>query len=192
MTRRRIIFRPDGEIGFFISPEINGDRDEFQKMGSADACDLAWHEIKNLFCGVQVYDDFKQACDVMQRCFHSSVAPAEPEPPVYLLSLNGVCCNELYEINHGEVKRICETNPVYVQVYYCEQDSALVDTARFDCPPGVTQEAVLRAIHTAQNEMPIGEDEDRLSWMDDILTRASLALHSTWAYVPIAGVVEVD
>ena len=192
MTRRRIIFRPSGGIGFWITPEINGDHDEFQHIGSSDTCDLTWVEMKNLFCGVQSYDDFKQACDAMQRCFHSSIAATEPDPPLHLLSLDDISCDELYEIGHGEVKRLYETNPVYVQIYYREQESSIVDTACFDCPPGMAQEDVLHAIHAAQKEMPIKEDEDRLSWMDDILTRASQALHSTWEYVPIAGVFEVE
>lgn len=192
MTRRRIIFKPTGGIGFWTTPEINGDHDEFQRMGSADTCDLAWPEMKSLFCGVQSYDDFKQACDAMQRCFHSSITAAEPELPLHLLSLDGICCDELYEIGHGEVRRMYETNLIYVQVYYREQESRIVDTARFDCPPGMTQQEVLQAIRAAQIEMPIRADEDRLSWMDDILTRASMTLRSTWEYVPIAGVIEVD
>lgn len=192
MTRRRIIFRPSGGIGLWITPEINGDHDEFLRMGSADTCDLTWAEMKSLFCGVQTYDDFKTACDAMQRCFHSSIAAAEPEPPLHLLTLDDIRCDELYEIGHSEVKRMYDVNPVYVQIYYREQESSTVDTACFDCPPGVTQEEVLHAIHTAQKEMPIKEDEDRLSWMDDILSQASLALCSTWEYVPIAGVIEIE
>ena len=42
MTRRRIIFRPGGGIGLWITPEINGDSDELKRIGSADACDLTW------------------------------------------------------------------------------------------------------------------------------------------------------
>lgn len=192
MTRRRIIFRPSRGIGFWITPEINGDREEFQQIDSADTCDLTWTEIKNLFCGVQNYDDFRQACDALQRCFHSSIAVAEPEQPSHLLALDDIICDELYEIGHSEVRRLYGVNPVYVQIYYREQESAIVDTACFDCPPGMTQEEVLHAIHTAQKEMPIKEDEDRLSWMDDVLTCTSLAIHSTWEYVPIAGVIEVE
>ena len=67
-----------------------------------------------------------------------------------------------------------------------------MDTVQFDCPPGVTQEEVLRAVRDAQREIPIGDDEDRVSWMDDVLTRASLALRATWEYVTIAGSIEVD
>ena len=117
MTRRRIIFRPSGGIGFWITPEINGDHDEFLRMGSADTCDLTWAEMKSLFYGVQTYDDFKTACDAMQRCFHSSIAAAEPEPPLHLLTLDDIHCDELYEIGHGEVRRMYDVNPVYVQIY---------------------------------------------------------------------------
>ena len=191
MTRRRIIFKPTGGIGFWTTPEINGDHDEFQRMGSADTCDLAWPEMKSLFCGVQSYDDFKQACDAMQRCFRSSITAAELEPPLHLLSLDGICCDELYEISNNVVRRVYETNLVYVQVYYREQESSIVDTVQFDCPPGVSQEEVLQAINSARIEMPIREDEDRISWMDDVLTRSSLTLHATWAYIPIAGVIDV-
>lgn len=191
MTRRRIIFRPSGGIGFWITPEINGDSEEFQRTGSSDTCDLTWTEMKNLFCGVQNCDDFRQACYTLQRCFCSSIAAIEPEPPLHLLSLDGICCDELYEIGSNEVKRVYETNPIYAQVYFREQESSIVDTVQFDCPPGVSQEEVLQAINSARIEMPIREDEDRISWMDDVLTRASLTLHATWAYIPIAGVIDV-
>ena len=191
MTRRRIMFKPSGGIGFWLTPEINGDRDEFQRIGSADSCDLTWPELKNLFCGVQSYDDFRRACDALQRSFHSSVGSADIEPPLHKISLDGVCCDELYEIEFGEVRRMYETNLIYVQVYYREQESSIVDTVQFDCPPGVSQEEVLQEIKAAQIKMPVRDDEDRISWMDDILTCASLALHATWEYILIAGVIDV-
>ena len=192
MTRRRIMFRPNGGIGFWITPEINGDCDEFIRIGSADTCDLTWAEMKNLFSGVQSYDDFRQASDALQRCFHSCVAASATEPPVYKLSLDGISCDELYEVDQGQVRRVYETNLVYVQIYYREQESSIVDTVQFDCAPGISQEEVLQAINAARIAMPIREDEDRISWMEDVLTRASLPLHATWQYIPIAGVVEVS
>lgn len=192
MTRRRIIFRLSGGIGLWITPEINGDSDELERIGSADTCDLTWPEMKNMFRGVQSWRDFRDACEAVQRSFHSSIAAAPPEPPIHMLSLEGICCDELYEVVYGEVRRIYGTNPIYVQIHYREQESPIVDTAQFDCPPGVTQQEVLQAVRDAQRDMPIGDDEDRVSWMDDVLTRASLALCATWEYVTIAGSVEVD
>ena len=192
MTRRRIIFRPGGGIGLWITPEINGDSDELKRIGSADACDLTWPEMKNLFRGVQSWRDFQEAGDAVQRSFHSSIATVPIEVPRHMLSLDGICCDELYEAGHGEVRRVFGTNPIHVQIHYREQESPIVDTAQFDCPPGVTQEEVLQAVRDAQRDMPIGDDGDRVSWMDDVLTRASLALHATWEYVTIAGSIEVD
>ena len=192
MTRRRILYRPDSGVGFWITPEINGDRDEFLRIGSADVCDLTWDEMKNLFCGIQCYEDFERAAYAMQRCYHSSISQSPAIPPRYILSLDDVCCDELYEAAQGQVKRIYGTNLIHVQIYYREQESSDLDTVQFDCPPGKTQAEVLDAIRSAQREMPIGEDEDRISWMDDVLSRAALSLHSTWEYVPIAGVIEVE
>lgn len=65
MTRRRIIYRSSGGIGFWTTHEINGYHEEFQRIGSSDTCDLTWTEMKNLFYGVQNYDDFRQACDTL-------------------------------------------------------------------------------------------------------------------------------
>ena len=192
MTRRRIMFKPHGGIGFWITPEINGDCDEFNRIGSADSCDLTWTEMKNLFSGVQSYDDFRQSSEALQRCFHSCVAASAPESLAHMLSLDGISCDELYEVDQGEVRRVHETNLIYVQVYYREQESSIVDTVQFDCLPGISQREVLQAINASRNEMPIREDEDRISWMEDVLTRASLTLHATWEYIPIAGVVEVS
>ena len=176
MTRRRILFRTESGIGFWITPEINGDSEEMSFFCSADCSDQK---------------DFSLTSDAVQRSFHSAIKN-EVHPIQYKLSLDDIHCDELYEVRHGEVTRIYGSNLIYVQVYYREQESSIVDTVQFDCPPGLTQKEVLQAIQTAKKEQPISEDEDRLSYMDDVLTRAALSLHAAWAYIPIAGVIEVE
>ena len=191
MTRRRILFRTESGIGFWITPEINGDSEEMSFFCSADCSDLKWTEMKAMFMGVQNQKDFSLTSDAVQRSFHSAIKN-EVHPIQYKLSLDDIHCDELYEVRHGEVTRIYGSNLIYVQVYYREQESSIVDTVQFDCPPGLTQKEVLQAIQTAKKEQPISEDEDRLSYMDDVLTRAALSLHAAWAYIPIAGVIELE
>lgn len=191
MTRRRIIFRPVSGVGFLITPEINGDSEELIRFGSADACDLNWPEMKAMFMGVQNPHDFETASNAVQRSFHSACAD-EILSVQYHLSLDDLRCDELYEIDHGDVKRVYGTNLIYVQIHYFEQESAIQDTAEFDCPPGIAEAEVMQAIQAAKAEMPIAGDEDRLTYMDDVLSRAAVALNASWAYVSIAGVVEME
>lgn len=190
MTRRRIMM-PCG-IGFWITPEINGDHDELMTFGSSDSCDLTWSEIRALFMGAQDKAAFEQASVMAQRCFHSSIGATEPMPLTYHLSLDGLRCDELYRVQNGELQRIYNVNCLYVQIHYSGQESSIVDTAEFDCPPGVTKGELLDAIRAARKELPYQEDEDRLDYMDDVLTRAAIELHATWHYISISTCLEAE
>lgn len=191
MTRRRFMFSQDN-IGFCLSPELLGDKTELEDANSPDACDLTWPELKALFMGVQNQEGFEVACAVAQLTYHPACGSVSPQPPTFHLSLEGVSCDELYIIRHGEVERVHDVNPLYVQIYYREQESSIVDTVAFDCPPGVTEADVKQAIRKAMREIHRTEDDDRLSYMDDVLTNASLKLHATWTYLPIIECLEVE
>lgn len=190
MTRRRFMFSA-GTIGFFLSPELLGDKFELEEAHSSDACDLTWPELKALFMGVQNQEGFEVACAVAQLTYHPACGSVSPQPPAFHLSLKDVSCDELYIIRHGEVERVYGVNPQHVQIYYREQESSIIDTVAFDCPPGVTEAAVKQAIRNAMQEIHRTEDDDRLSYMDDVLTNAAQKLHATWAYLPIIECLEV-
>ncbi len=190
MTRRRIMM-PCG-IGFWITPEINGDQDELMTFGSSDSCDLTWAELRALFMGAQDKAAFEQASVMAQRCFHPSIGATELLPLTYRLSLDGLRCDELYQMENGEVQRVYNVNCLYVQIHYGGQESSILDTAEFDCPPGVTKEELLDAIRAARRELPCQEYEDRLDHMDDVMTRAGIKLHAAWRYIPISTCLEVE
>lgn len=191
MLRRRVLF-PVPSIGFWLSPEFLGDKEELAKANSTDSCDLTWEEIKAMFMGVENPVAFEVACIAAQACYHNSETNALSERPTFHLSLDGLHCDELYLAAHGEVKRMHNVNTLYLQVYYCEQDSSINDTVAFDCPPGVTKEDLLRAVSEAQEKIPIKADTSRLDRMDDVLTCAALKLHATWEYLPIVICLEVE
>lgn len=162
------------------------------EAGLLCSCDLDWPELKTIFHGVRDIVGFEVACAVAQLAFVPSEGERSSQPPVFHLALDDLRCNELYRIEYGEVKRMYGVNPLRIQVYYREQDNKTVDTVEFDCPPGMTAQELEQAIAAFMKEMPMTEDEDRLSHMEDVLTCAACKLHATWAYLPIAKCVEVE
>lgn len=192
MTTRRIIFPAPSEIGFWLSPPLVGDKSELPEAGASCSCDLDWLELKAIFQGVHTIQAFEVACAVAQLAFTPTEGERRSQPPVFHLSLEDLRCDELYRIEHGEVKRMYGVNPLRIQVYYREQENKTVDTVEFDCPPGMTAQELEQAIAAAMQEMPVSEDEDRLSRMEEVLTCAAMTLHATWAYLPIAKCLEVE
>ena len=190
MTRRQILFVPEG-LGFWLSPVLAGDKLELITSGSEDSCDLTWPELKAMFMGVNTKEGFEVACMVAQLTFHLSGACAESMPPTFHLSMDGIDCDELYVIRHGEVEQLHGINPLRIQIYYPEQENKVVDTVEFDCPPGVTAEQVKQVVQDAMEEVQRSEEEDRLTYMEAVLTVAALKLHATWMYIPIVECMEV-
>ena len=73
MTRRTISFI-DSAGQSYKTPEFNGDKEEFEKMGSADSCDKNWPEIESEFLNVKTLKEFSDASIKAQRFYHSSIA----------------------------------------------------------------------------------------------------------------------
>jgi hypothetical protein len=73
MTRRTLIFIDEAGQSF-ITPEFNGDKEEFEQFGSADSCDKKWVEIEAGFQNVKTLEEFKAANAIAQRYYHSSIA----------------------------------------------------------------------------------------------------------------------
>lgn len=165
--------------------------DETKLLSSPAEYEKQWYEIKALFMGVQNHLDFFTACKAMKQGWPACVVE-EAQEPRFHLSLEDIRCDELYEMKHGDIRRVHGTNLIYVQIYYREQESSIADTVEFDCPPGTTEAEVMQVIRTAKQEMPIGTEEDRLSHMEDVLSRTAVALHASWSYVTIAGGIEVE
>lgn len=85
MTRKQYLFEKNGMT--IISPEFNGDRNEFIQAGSLDSCDKAWAEIEYELCECNSIEDFLAACDRIQMYYHSSVNP-DIEFETCLITLN--------------------------------------------------------------------------------------------------------
>ena len=190
MIKRQIMYAPGG-VGFWLSPVLTGDRQELLDGGSSVSCDLSWPELKAMFMGVNTMEGFEVACVVAQLTYHPNGGYHTPASPSFHFSMDNVACDELYLISNGEVKRLYGINPLRVQLYYPEQESKVVDTVEFDCPPGVTEDQVKQNLRSAMKEKKRSEDEDRLTYMEDVLTLAALRLHATWNYLPVIECLEV-
>lgn len=190
MIKRQIMYAP-GSVGFWLSPVLAGDQQELLDDGSSGSCDLSWLELKAMFMGVNAMEGFEVACLVAQLTYHPASGCLSLASPSFHLSMDNVACDELYLISNGEVKRLYGINPLRVQLSYPEQESNVVDTVEFDCPPGVTEDQVKQTLHSAMKEKKRCEDEDRLTYMEDVLTLAALRLHATWSYLPIIECLEV-
>lgn len=190
MIKRQIMYAPSG-VGFWLSPILAGDRQELLDDRSSDSCDLSWPELKAMFMGVNTMEGFEVACMVAQLTYHPASECLTPAPPSFHLSMDGIACDELYLIRNGEVERLHGINPLRIQVFYPEQENKVVDTVEFDCPPGVTEDLVKQTVRDAMKEVKHCEDEDHLTYMEDVLTLAALHLHATWNYLPIIECLEV-
>lgn len=60
MTRRRVCFVTQKGIRY-VSPEYNGDKEEFELFGMKDTCEKNWSEIMNVFNAVKTFPDFVKA-----------------------------------------------------------------------------------------------------------------------------------
>lgn len=70
MTRRRIYF-PTKDGKYTISPELNGDREELELVGSLDTCDLTWKEMVEMLSGIKDTYHFFLAIHDIVTSYHS-------------------------------------------------------------------------------------------------------------------------
>ena len=94
MTRKRIVFT-DSLNRRFVSPELNGDKTEFELFGMGDQCTSKWNEIIKIFSDVSTLDEFKAASDMAQRCYISSIAPGAPPEPVIEINTDSILPDSL-------------------------------------------------------------------------------------------------
>lgn len=100
MTRKKFVFTDlNGER--WITPEFNGDKNEFKQSRSKDICVITWDELIALFSGDVTKEDFEQSCFNAQRCYESHISgPAIPlsvEP--FIPEYHEKQCNDIYYLN---------------------------------------------------------------------------------------------
>ena len=86
-------------------------------------------------------------------------------------------------------------NTYYLQVYYYEQDSQLVDTVAFSVPDSVSRKDFFVAVDSAVCKYAcrgMNEDCDYLEVTDDMLALIAKKLDGTWEYLNICFTVYVD
>lgn len=79
MTRKRFLFTNHDGCQY-ITAEYNGDKYEFEDIGSADSCDRSWCEIESAFRRCRTLDEFRETDRKMQAAYHSSIGEREYEP----------------------------------------------------------------------------------------------------------------
>lgn len=102
MTRRRIVFIDPQTQQIYCTPEFNGDRTEFLRMGSMDICDKDWPEILGLFSTVKTLGEFIIANEKAQGFYHSFLDHVCPAPVVAVQEvafLNTLAADEIIRLN---------------------------------------------------------------------------------------------
>ena len=78
MTRRQIYFFDPDKNTYYLSGELNGDKEEFERFGSSDTCEKTWAEIVAELSCVQTLPEFMEAVARVMRYYHSSIASGIP------------------------------------------------------------------------------------------------------------------
>lgn len=111
MTRRRIVFKSSDGI-YHVSPEFNGDKDEFLKIHSMDSCSLNWNDlIVKWFAGICSRMQFRYNCCEAQKEYHSFLekegVKKELLPVTTVQSLDEIPdCDELYILDQTQIKNL--------------------------------------------------------------------------------------
>lgn len=80
MTRRRYIFFNKEDRKLYITPEFNGDSEEFALFKARmDSCDITWSEIAEKFKMVNSLEEFKKANEQIQNKYHSFLETEFPK-----------------------------------------------------------------------------------------------------------------
>lgn len=78
MTRRQIYFFDPNSGTYYLSEELNGDREEFERFGSTDFCEKTWAEIAAELSCVRTLPEFMETVARVMRYYHSSVTSEAP------------------------------------------------------------------------------------------------------------------
>lgn len=103
MTRRTFIFVDDIEKKLYISPEFNGDQEEFEyrkrQLGTLDSCDLPSEDLYKMF-KVRNLDHFQKACEEAQSHFHSFLDTQDK--PKELIPAREITVSDLQQLYSDE------------------------------------------------------------------------------------------
>lgn len=86
-------------------------------------------------------------------------------------------------------------NTYYLQIYYHEQDSQVVDTAVFTVPTSVGRRDFFTALDSVMIQYALqgtDSDQDYLDVTDEMLSLIADKLGGTWAYLKISFTMYVD
>lgn len=85
MTRRQVYFCIPERGTYYVSEEINGDKEEMERMGSSDSCEKNWAEILDGLKNVSTLGGFLQALAIINGLYHSSIGMELPATKLHLV-----------------------------------------------------------------------------------------------------------
>lgn len=78
MTRRQIYFFDPNNDTYYLSEELNGDKEELERFGFSDSCEKTWAEIAVELSCVRTLPEFMEAVARVMRYYHSSISSEIP------------------------------------------------------------------------------------------------------------------
>lgn len=106
MTRRNFVFKcEDGR--YAVSPEFNGDKEEFEHFRSSDECDITFEHMKEIMSHVFSLQDFILGVKTIEEAYHSCIGKCEWEKIKYYNSFDDIKCNDyIYLVCDGTVTSV--------------------------------------------------------------------------------------
>lgn len=78
MTRRQIYFLEPNSGTYYLSEELNGDKEEFERFSSSDSCEKTWAEIATELSCIRSLPEFMEAMARVIRYYHCSISSEVP------------------------------------------------------------------------------------------------------------------
>jgi len=104
MIRRNIILKDSLTGKLFVTPEFNGDKEEFEtRKFCSDGCGKNWDEILKEFEGVRTLKEFEEVSERVQNYYHSSFG-VEILPVEEIQEISEIKNDYVYLIEEGNVK----------------------------------------------------------------------------------------
>ena len=104
MIRRNVILKDSLTKRLFITPEFNGDKEEFEmRKFCSDGCSKNWEEILKEFEGVKTLKEFKEVSERVQNYYYSAFG-IEILPIEEIKEISEVKNDYVYLIEEGNIK----------------------------------------------------------------------------------------
>lgn len=176
MTRRRVFFVSQSGTRY-VTPEFNGDKEDFARLmpKSADGCDATWKEILSLFANCKNYSAFVKASVIAQGFYHSGCNSIEGIHP---------CC----QLRWNEKAPSCDESfwfyvaPSDTKYADCHQIEADADDVKALTKKGETNSFLRFGGYYRDDPFLDLDSPFCFKEVDDLTALAQIFYHGNWAY----------